>query len=172
MRIGPFTFASDFWSSKTTWAAIGGVLSAVGAAMTGEVQWGVAALSAFGLLTGLFNRDHKAKVAEVDDAHRSTMLSLALNSKPKVDLEEALKAHVTANKASIAASVAATVAAVLDRYAAEYAAAEPRKPVVMNEGSPENPTTEFVPGGTGVDSGSGAANLATLDEPHDGEADA
>ena len=181
MRIGPFTFASDFFYSKTTWTVLGGVGYLIVQGFTHQMPWSVVIPGILAALGGLFHNDTVRKGNELTEVHRATVLSLAM-SKPtaQVNLEEVLKAHGAVNKVAVAQAVAATVTAVLDRYAAQYEPpSEPRKPVRMaadHDPEPVDPNSKpsltVVPGGTGTDAGSAVANAATLNEPEDGEADA
>lgn len=171
MRLGPFTFASDFFYSKTTWAAFGAVAAAIGGAMNHEVTWSVALLSIFGILTGLFHRDNNQKATEANLHHQAWTKVVATAKPPAVNYDDLFRTHAAINKDAVVHAVAATVTAILDRYAAEYAEeTEPRKPVQMTEDG--KPVLTVVEGGTGVDSGATAATVASLDEPEDGEADA
>lgn len=179
MKFGPFTFASDFFTSKTTWTILGGIGFLVSQGLSHQMTWQMVAVGSFTALWGLFHRDTTSKASE---GTRGALLGILVNSRPKVDLEAAMTAHANVNKGAIANAVAATVAAVLDRYAAEYnegqeVNAKPA-PAPSQEAAKEpvdpnfKPTLTVVPGGTGVDHKADAANAASLNEPHDGEADA
>lgn len=177
MKLGPFTFASDFFTSKTTWTVFGGIGFLVSQGLSHQMTWQMVAVGSFTALWGLFHRDTTSKASE---GTRGALLGILVNSRPKVDLEAAMAAHANVNKGAIANAVAATVAAVLDRYAAEYnegqevntapAPDEVDHRVRGTEQDPNfKPTLTVVPGGTGVDHKADAANAASLTEPHDGE---
>lgn len=59
-----FTFSSDFWSSKTTWACITAVIAALAGWLTGEINLQTAVGGALAALIAAFQRDATAKNTE------------------------------------------------------------------------------------------------------------
>lgn len=49
------------WKSKVFWTALVGLVTAVGAAATGQIEWGKAIELSFGALLAMFFRDTLAK---------------------------------------------------------------------------------------------------------------
>ncbi len=71
-----FTFASDFWSSKTTWTAISAIAAAITAAVNHQITWQNAAVMIFTALLAAFHRDTVAKAAETTADFHSDMVYL------------------------------------------------------------------------------------------------
>ncbi|SRR6266704_303654 len=71
-----FKFASDFWDSKTTWAAISAIGVALSAGINHQMSWVHVALTIVAALFGAAHRDTIAKAAEVTEDFHSDLLYL------------------------------------------------------------------------------------------------
>jgi hypothetical protein len=154
MKFLGFTFATDFWRSKTTYNTLAGLTYLVVQGCLHQMTWEAVGLGVFAALGVLFHRDASQKQHEN---------ALAVKGSA-VQLDQVLQAHLNVNKSSIAAAVAAAVGTLITQVvqANEPAETEPRKPVQLSvvDGGPN----------TGVDANAPTTDAAT--EPHDGEADA
>jgi uncharacterized membrane protein YhaH (DUF805 family) len=56
--------ASDFWTSKTVWTAVGAIIAAVSGAVTHHITWQEAAAAIFAAIQTVNLRDALAKAHE------------------------------------------------------------------------------------------------------------
>lgn len=67
VKFGPWTFAANFWSSKTTHASILAIVTAVVTLCLHDITWQQFSMAVFAALQTAFVRDSLAKVVVSDE---------------------------------------------------------------------------------------------------------
>jgi hypothetical protein len=114
-----FKFASDFWTSKTTWTAAISIGVATYQFLHGAIDANAFYLACSASFALAFHRDTKAKHSEADTAGRAAVIYAATKAPPSIPLnaiEAALAAHVSLHQEGLKAAVAGAVETVLHQF--------------------------------------------------------
>ena len=112
-----FTFASDFWTSKTTWTGLAGIAVAWLQVYQGVLDAQHATFITFTALSVIFHRDSGAKKAERESTDRRKLLNVAMkNEVPTACLKAAMAAHVELHQEGLKCAVASAVEIVLHEF--------------------------------------------------------
>jgi hypothetical protein len=111
-----FKFASDFWTSKTTWTGAAAIAVAAYQFFHKQIDANTAWMTISAALGLIFHRDAAAKHAENERADRQQLIKAAQAQAPAVPItaiEGVMAAHLNLHTDGIRAAVATAVGTIL-----------------------------------------------------------